>query len=421
MIILADDLTGANDTAVQYKNCGASSIVSVGMPDSESISRFAGYDVISVNTDSRAMPSAKAYDAVYKACRFFNKNGAAAPYKKIDSVLRGNPGAELDAVMDSFESDFAFVCPAYPENGRVVKSGILHAGDDKIDAVKTVAGDMKRSVRSVPLEVVRDGAAAVGKYMLGEASKSGASVFVLDACSESDLKSIYDAALSFPEKYVLCGSAGLARFDAMRFAEKKKEAAENLPLKDGFTLVISGSRNKKTRMQFQKLCDYVHTRCIVADTKTIKYGGESKVVNDCFEKAARRIAAGDTALLVVLSSLFEDFRIALKDSDENYREADVLSRALGKLAARIYEAFPLRAIVSCGGDTTVRLCNALGAFGIEPVCEIVPGTPLGILVGGKADSLPIITKSGGFGDDSVLIECVDFLLKYTNHDGWRHI
>ena len=420
MIILADDLTGANDTAVQYKSCGASSIVSVGMPDSESISRFAGYDVISVNTDSRAMPSAKAYDTVYEACRFFNKNGAAAPYKKIDSVLRGNPGAELDAVMDSFESDFAFVCPAYPENGRVVKSGILHAGDDKIDAVKTVAEDMKRTVRSVPLEIVREGAAAVGKYMLDEASKSGASVFVLDACSENDLKSIYDAALSFPEKYVLCGSAGLARFDALRFAEKKKEAAENLPLKDGVTLVISGSRNKKTRMQFQKLCDYVHTRCIVADTKTIKYGGESKVVNDCFEKAARRIAAGDTTLLVVLSSLFEDFTIVLKDSDENYREADVLSRTLGKLAARIYESFPLRAIVSCGGDTTLRLCNELGAFGIEPVCEIVPGTPLGILVGGKADSLPIITKSGGFGDDSVLIECVDFLLKYTNHDEWRH-
>ena len=420
MIILADDLTGANDTAVQYKNCGASSIVSVGMPDSESISRFAGYDVISVNTDSRAMPSAKAYDAVYEACRFFNKNGAAAPYKKIDSVMRGNPGAELDAVMDSFESDFAFVCPAYPENGRIVKSGILYAGDDKIDAVKTVAEDMKRTVRSVPLEVVREGAAAVGKYMLDEASKSGASVFVLDAYSENDLKSIYDAALSFPEKYVLCGSAGLARFDALRFAEKKKEEEKKNPLKDGVTLVISGSRNKKTRMQFQKLCDYVHTRCIVADTKTIKYGGESKVVNDCFEKAARRIAAGDTTLLVVLSSLFEDFRIVLKDGDENYREADVLSRALGKLAARIYEAFPLRAIVSCGGDTTLRLCNALGAFGIEPVCEIVPGTPLGILVGGKADSLPIITKSGGFGDDSVLIECVDFLLKYTNHDEWRH-
>lgn len=420
MIILADDLTGANDTAVQYKNCGASSIVSVGMPDTESMPCFAGYDVISVNTDSRAMPSAKAYDAVYEACRFFNKNGAAAPYKKIDSVLRGNPGAELDAVMDSFESDFAFVCPAYPENGRIVKSGILYAGDDKIDAVKTVAEDMKRTVCSVPLEIVREGAAAVGKYMLDEASKSGASVFVLDACSENDLKSIYDAALAFPEKYVLCGSAGLARFDALRFTEKKKKEEKKNPLKDGVTLVISGSRNKKTRMQFQKLCDYVHSRCIVADTKTIKYGGESKVLNDCFEKAARRIAAGDTTLLVVLSSLFEDFRIVLKDSDENYREADVLSRTLGKLTARIYEAFPLRAIVSCGGDTTLRLCNELGAFGIEPVCEIVPGTPLGILVGGKADSLPIITKSGGFGDDSVLIECVDFLLKYTNHDEWRH-
>ena len=414
MIILADDLTGANDTAVQYKNCGASSIVSVGMPDSESMPRFAGYDVIAVNTDSRAMSSTKAYDAVYEVCRFFNKNGAAAPYKKIDSVLRGNPGTELEAVMDSFKSDFAFVCPAYPGNGRIVKNGILYAGDDKIDAVKTVAGDMKRTVRSVPLETVRDGAAAVGKYMLDEASKSGASVFVLDACAESDLKSIYDAASLFSEKHVLCGSAGLARFDAMRFAEKKKEAAENLPLKDGFTLVISGSRNKKTRIQFQKLCDYVHTRCIVADTKMIKYGDESKVLNDCFEKAARRIAAGDTTLLVALSSLFEDFTIVLKDSDENYREADVLSRALGRLAARIYESFPLRAIISCGGDTTVRLCNALGAFGIEPVCEIVPGTPLGILVGGEADSLPIITKSGGFGSDSVLTECVDFLLKH-NH------
>jgi len=152
MIILADDLTGANDTAVQYKNCGASSIVSVGMPDSESISRFAGYDVISVNTDSRAMPSAKAYDAVYEACRFFNKNGAAAPYKKIDSVLRGNPGTELEAVMDSFKSDFAFVCPAYPGNGRIVKNGILYAGDDKIDAVKT-------SVHTLHIEFI-----AVGKH-----------------------------------------------------------------------------------------------------------------------------------------------------------------------------------------------------------------------------------------------------------------
>lgn len=415
MIIIADDLTGANDTAVQYKNCGASSIVSVGLPDSETAPRFAGYDVISVNTDSRAMKPRDAYDTVYKACRLFCADAFSAPYKKIDSVLRGNSGTELEAVMDSFESTFAFVCPAYPENGRAVRGGILYAGDDRIDAVKIIAEDMNRTIRSVPLEILHSGTASVRRYIRDEHAKCGATVFVFDACSEDDLKMVYEAASGFSEKYVLSGSAGLARFDAMRFAENKKKAVENFALKEGVTLVITGSRNKKTRAQFQKLCDYVHTRCIIADSGAVKNGGENGVLKVCFEKAARGIAAGDTMLLISVSSLFEDFKIVFKDSDENYRDAEVLSRALGKLAARIYEAFPLRAIVSCGGDTTVRVCDALGAFGIEPVCEIVPGTPLGILTGGKADSLPIITKSGGFGNESVLCECVDFLLKHTKY------
>jgi len=42
----------------------------------------------------------------------------------MDSCLRGNPGAEAEALMDVLAYDVSFIAPAFPEMGRTTVDGI---------------------------------------------------------------------------------------------------------------------------------------------------------------------------------------------------------------------------------------------------------------------------------------------------------
>jgi uncharacterized protein YgbK (DUF1537 family) len=57
----------------------------------------------------------------------------------------------------------------------------------------------------------------------------------------------------------------------------------------------------------------------------------------------------------------------------------------------------VRALVLSGGDTALAVCRARGVQGIRLLREILPGIPLGLLVGGSCNGLPVVTKAGGFG------------------------
>jgi len=65
--------------------------------------------------------------------------------------------------------------------------------------------------------------------------------------------------------------------------------------------------------------------------------------------------------------------------------------------AELPERPAARALVLSGGDTALAVCRALGVQGIRSLREILPGIPLGTLIGGCCDGLPVVTKAGGFG------------------------
>ena len=117
--IIADDLSSATDCGVQMLPGGLRAVVPLQprskIPD--------GVDIISFHTDSRALPQKEAYRAT-KACL---RDRALAPptvfYKSVDSTLRGNPGAEIDALLDSGFFDAAVVAPAFPTYGRTTTAG----------------------------------------------------------------------------------------------------------------------------------------------------------------------------------------------------------------------------------------------------------------------------------------------------------
>jgi uncharacterized protein YgbK (DUF1537 family) len=72
------------------------------------------------------------------------------------------------------------------------------------------------------------------------------------------------------------------------------------------------------------------------------------------------------------------------------RVVDALARRLAPLAASA------SALMATGGDTAAALLTRSGVRGIRLVDELEPGTSLGLTLG--ALTMPVITKSGGFGD-----------------------
>ena len=121
LLILADDFTGALDTGVQFAACGIPTRVVVG----EQVD-FAANDaaVLVVDTETRHLSAAEAYAVIAKLTRDAMSAGVFSIYKKTDSALRGNIGAELSALLKtSGERRLPFL-PAFPQIDRVTRDGV---------------------------------------------------------------------------------------------------------------------------------------------------------------------------------------------------------------------------------------------------------------------------------------------------------
>src|SRR5688572_1329162 len=110
--VIADDLTGAADTGVQLVRAGYRTAVLFGA--SEKLTD--GFDAVSLDTDSRALPAGFAAKRVVEAARAVRH--ARLIYKKLDSTLRGNVAAELAAAFGASGRERAILAPAFPAAGR---------------------------------------------------------------------------------------------------------------------------------------------------------------------------------------------------------------------------------------------------------------------------------------------------------------
>lgn len=141
LAIIADDLTGALDTAAPFAARGLRAVVAVS-PDWLANALAVGADVLAVSTDSREIEPQAARERVR---RVVDQLPAAVPIvKKVDSRLKGNIEAELDAI--AFEK--ALVVPAIPAFGRIVKDGML-AGfgiDMPISVAKRLGHHARRAI-----------------------------------------------------------------------------------------------------------------------------------------------------------------------------------------------------------------------------------------------------------------------------------
>ena len=121
LLIIADDFTGALDTGVQFAARGARTEVVV---DPQIDFSACGADVLVVDTETRHLPAADAYKTVFDLVERARRAGVRFIYKKTDSALRGNIGAELSALLEASGLRQLPFLPAYPKTGRITKNGV---------------------------------------------------------------------------------------------------------------------------------------------------------------------------------------------------------------------------------------------------------------------------------------------------------
>jgi uncharacterized protein YgbK (DUF1537 family) len=350
-------------------------------------------------------------------------------YKKIDSVLRGNPGEELAAVMDELDIPLALAVPSFPANRSVMEHGLLSSGasgtggSGPVDAVRVFSRGMSRRVENIPLEEIRRGRAA--EYIETKRVK-GAQVFVADAVTDEDLNTIYRTAAGLGKPLVLAGAAALASYAARDFARNRgraksgdpaavsaaAEAPVSLPGPDDSVLVIAGTRRGETAAQITTLSRIMSVPIIRFKVDLVALNKNEEAVNKAYHEAAAQMRKKAGLCIVAVESMFRaeipSGNVGRKQI-EGDETGEAIAQALGILARKLLDDFQFSVIVSAGGDTSLGICRRLEIKGIEPLAEICPGIPVGRIAGGPRARQYIITKSGRFGDKRSLLEIMDYL------------
>jgi len=410
--VVADDFTGACDVGVQFKKHGLETFILASMETLEEVTDF---KVVVVDTESRNSSSEDAYNKVRDTARTLKKMGVKIVYKKIDSTLRGNIGAELDSVIDELDLRAVLIAPAYPATNRTTANGkqLLNGtpldrtefARDPIDPVKEshiptlIRGQTHRKVGTINLFKVREGVQPLRKQ-IDSLIESGHKILVVDAENQNDLRIIARSALD--SNVLPCGSAGLAEEVTSWLVSSSPEMK---------VLVVSGSVNTVTADQISAAQRVLNVQILQPDLTEVLKGGKDRTTEAMrLIEEAEKAAAGGRDIIVRLAEskdrLFEAQQFG-KDLGMDYpATAQELLSFLGEVSNAIIDECRISGLILVGGDTAIKVINAIGAYGIGIEKEVLPGIPLGRIFGGRLDGLPTITKAGGFGREDALIQAM---------------
>ncbi|MDU4960597.1 MAG: four-carbon acid sugar kinase family protein [Sporomusaceae bacterium] len=418
--IIADDLTGATDTGVQFAKAGLRTHVMLGVDDNQVLPETA--DVVVVNTDSRSLAAAAAYEQAARAAKLIQTSPVSIIYKKIDSTLRGNLGAEIDAVLDQFAFDCAVIAPAFPQIGRITVGGyhLLHhqplqsteialdgqlpLADSRLPAV--LRAQSRYGVEHVELATVLAGEAAM-RERLQACLAENARLISFDATDETHLQAIVQA-MHHTEAHILwVGSAGLAEcLTALcQPAERhfcSRPASGDLPV-----LVIAGSVSSVTAGQIQAFTAQPG-RALVSVSSEQLLAEPERELERCVVSARACLRQRKHVAIVSSRGRQSVEQARLYGGRLGLDAAAVSGFIAGKLGviARKLVDEGVEGVFVTGGDTAVSVCHALGAASMEICSEVAPGIPLCRLGSGKYAGLKVVTKAGAFGDIQAVNQAV---------------
>lgn len=404
--IIADDITGAADTGVQFCQV-APPVLLAGAACRDWPRNSPGS--IALNTTSRHLTQAQAVKAVNIAVQGLKPCAPGLIYKKIDSCMRGNVGVETEATLQALDLLAAFVAPAFPAQGRSTRHDIHYVNDvpvaetetgrDPVTPVKysslskILADQAQLPVGHVDISKYEQGQEALAAHVSGLLRK-GCRIIAFDALAQSDLDAIVELTRTF-SRTLLVGSAGLAKSLAdfmSRTYNGPLQPLTDLPEINGHFLLVCGSASAVLAGQVQALLAKCGGLDLSLDAMALTTQGQGYL-----EQKADQINKGLENGLVAVRMLPPDANGPKADSDK-------VVACLGDLVSLAAARKAPGALFLSGGDTALAVLTKLGATCLELKKEVISGLIAGQLLNGSLVRLPVFTKSGGFGDRDALVE-----------------
>ncbi|MGE7371205.1 four-carbon acid sugar kinase family protein [Neorhizobium sp. NPDC001467] len=344
LAILADDLTGALDSAAPFAGRGLRTEVAL-TRDAMTAIVADRPDVIAINLHTREIGVDAARAATASAIGMLPTGTRL--FKKVDSRLKGNIVAELDAIPFAR----ALVVPAIPEFNRIVEGG---------------------SVRGFGVDMPVDIAGKLGPHAVR--------AVIPDTSSAADIDAALDVAQADGTD-LLIGARGLAEALARRMTAQVQARPADIPT--GRITFVIGSRDPIT----------------LAQIDTLRAGHDIAYIAAPNGRIAETVRP-DAALTLVQATPGDS---ELDPQDVSEALADGLSEAFR--ATSPPDVGSTGTLLLSGGATAEAVMRRLSVTRLRLHGECLPGLGLG-----SADGRCIIAKSGGFGHPDTLKRIADMAL-----------
>lgn len=422
ILIIADDLSGAADSGIACTHAGLSAAVVLGSTAPEM-----DVDVLSVDGDTRCMNPQSAAEEIDKLMLQF-ENPRQIIFKKVDSTLRGNIGAELQAMLRaqrSFDSErkhsVILLAPAFPAQGRTTLQGrqILHGKflegteiwkregrEDRAHIPEILEASGLRT-GCIGLDVVRSDRHHLRDALFASAAESD--VLVCDAESDDDLRTLAEAGSVLGRSTIWAGSAGLA-YHLPKAAGITPCRADGISQEfaTGPTLFVIGSMSGVSRGQASLLTNSSDTVTITIPATALRAKNENSKWLEYELGLSRAIESErDVVLLIGPEEKGPDRETCdARQGSTTGMERRRLSSALAEMIRP--HATKFGALVATGGETAVAVLRAWGVAALRLIRELEPGVPFSVTENWRRP-IAVLTKAGDFGTPQTLLHCQKFL------------
>jgi uncharacterized protein YgbK (DUF1537 family) len=372
--LVADDLTGATDSAVQFAAAGWSAHLLRTAATTPRSART-GPTLLALATGVRAAGDDEAAARTAAAVRTLLGRGCDRLYLKIDSTMRGSVSAQLRGALAAWTErhagSIAVLCPAFPGQGRTVVDGQVLVDGGPV-SLSPAGADPVTPVAESRLDRLVPGATAATLPDLSAPTADGsdphrAATVYVDASTDDDLAEIAATLDRLGPQGVAAGSAGLAAAMARQWSSGRLASTSSIQPSARVLVGVSSMHPVAT-----------------------------KSVQRLRTALAERATAGPATVDVITTPAARS-------------DAAAIAAAFGDLVAQQLRSGAYDALVLVGGDGAAATLDRIGVTAITVHAALAPGVPIGTIVGGAAAGVRVVTTSGGFGDSDSLLRVVDRL------------
>ena len=415
LLIIADDLTGAIETGVQLSKQEITSKVILNSDAELDLILFdKNTTVVVINIESRHLLPAEAAAKVNQVFNQIKESGIKWFFKKTDSTLRGNIGAELEAFMRGANQATLPFITAHPKLKRFTRKGFQYIGEtllqhtafaeDPLEPIKSsFVPDILKKQTDVKICV--SGAAGISNSATSNSSPE--KIIVFDCQSENDLKIIGKYVLQNGWQKAMAGTAAMV--EILPQVLQLKMTKVNYENPKGPILLINGSLNNSSLQQViyankKGVATLSFNKHLLTDTN-IKSNSEFKQI---IKKIKEEFEAGRDVIINTsdLEKQVGKHNFASDNFGKEYFQS--VSKQIGLIVSNILEEIPFNTLGVFGGDTLTGIMNLMGSDSIEPKSEISPGVALSSVYT-KFGKIHLISKPGGYGKKDVILQIINHI------------